>query len=142
LNEKVLLNVEKGIIYKLRLLNPNEVELTCSSPSNPSGYGIENILIADSDIYWASTVTQNSFFTIHFQTSQVFVDSYIIYSWTSCFPTGWKLEGSNDNFHWTFIDKKSNERCFTSQNTKQTFTYSSSDFFSYFRITSTQPCYN
>jgi hypothetical protein len=137
--ETVSFTENKGIIYKIKQLNLNDIDLSCSSSSNPVSFGIENIFIEDSNTYWCSYPILNSNFTVHFRTHQVSLDSYILFSYINYFPSGWKLEGSNDNSNWSLIDNQTNQYCFTAQQNRQTFTCTSSYFFSYFKITSTQP---
>lgn len=52
-------------------------------------------------------------------------------------PRAWKFEGSNDNGHWTTLDKRGAEAKWGSANTHRTYTFDNTTAYRYYRMTIT-----
>jgi FtsZ-binding cell division protein ZapB len=97
-----------GIISFLRQKKPNSVVAFASSTWGSSDEP-KNVFIYDEDnLAFCSKNESNSWICFHFKHHKIVLSGYLLRSGLpdrdSASPFGWKLEGSNDKSHWSFID--------------------------------------
>jgi hypothetical protein len=104
-----------GIMFALNSQKSGSVTITdenrcCESP--------EHLLIYNNERLCLSRKGSVSF---HFADKKIYVSKYLIRSWNTYYPHSWRVEGSNDQKNWEFIDRQTNEKSLETNFTEKVF---------------------
>jgi hypothetical protein len=129
-------NSRDGIVSFLKNKFGSDIVKSIVFGCSSTGGSIEYIFDW-TDNSWNPSNTQNSWFCVHFNHLKISLSGYRLKAYDqSNRPTGWKLEGSNDQKQWTLIDQRNDE--LNNSDVENSFSVQSSDFFSTFKFTQTK----
>ena len=143
---------DNGIIHQIRMHHYYEfyryVDATCSSTFNSDYYhwGTAKVLLNYDVSYspgsnnWCSGNVKFSNFTIYFYQHQVYITHYSLRSRgvdTDNMPSTWRVDGSNDNITWKYIDDQFDSTFLLQANQTHNFQVKSPGKYRYFRFTQT-----